>query len=200
MSTSDRGFFAPLTYDIRVRERLLAAGVVTPAEIQQYLAGLPDNESHTESLAIGQPALNTPQPPAPAPAPIRVSPPVLSSSTASQNSVDLDDDDEDEDEDELQVADTKAEEPAAAAPIHSIAVGEPNPNGVESKEAVEARKDAEAAAEAAAVEAAAVDATPVDVTAPDVAAADVIPTEVEPAETEAKVDESTNQPTEEQPA
>lgn len=156
MSTSDRGFFAPLSHDIRVRERLLAAGVITPAEIQQYLAELPDHESQCETLGIGQPALNTPQPPAPppAPAPIRVSAPVFTSSSASRQIVDDDDDDEedDEDDDDFQAADGKSDDASAgaadqeAAPAQTIAVGEPNPNGSDSNEAVEARKDAEAAA------------------------------------------------------
>lgn len=154
MSTSDRGYFAPLSHDLRVRERLISAGIISQAEIEQYLANLPDNEGNSESLGIGQPALNTPQPPAPpAPAPIRVSPPIQTSST----SADLDDDDDDDDDEEDEV-DEVAAAPAEehAAPTNTIAVGEPTPGlPVETREAVEARKDAEAeAATEAPVEAA----------------------------------------------
>ena len=154
MSTSDRGYFTPLSHDVRVRERLLGAGIISQAEIEQYLANLPDNEANSESLGIGQPALATPQPPAPpAPAPIRVSAPLSTSSHASTASTDIDDeDDEDDEDDDLSGADEVAAAPAEehAAPAHTIAVGEPHPSApVETKEAVEARKDAEAAAEAA---------------------------------------------------
>ena len=40
MKSSDHGYFAQLTYDLRVRERLLAAGIVAPADIERYLSEL----------------------------------------------------------------------------------------------------------------------------------------------------------------
>jgi len=57
MKSSDHGYFAQLTYDLRVRERLLAAGIVTPADIERYLAELPELETQAEALGIEQPAL-----------------------------------------------------------------------------------------------------------------------------------------------
>lgn len=195
MSTSDRGYFAPLSHDLRVRERLLAAGVITPAEIQQYLAELPDHEGHCETLGIGQPALNTPQPPAPPPAPlpIRVSAPVLTTSSSASQAIDDDDDDDedDDDDDDLQASESKSDESSVvtveAFPAQTIAVGEPNPSGAAAAhESVEARKDAEAAAEAA--EEAAADAAKPDVVATDEAS--------EPVET--KSDDATNQSSTEQ--
>ncbi len=166
MSTSDRGYFAPLSHDLRVRERLLGAGIISQAEIDTYLANLPDNEGNSESLGIiGQPALNTPQPPAPpAPAPIRISPPIQTSSTSADIDDDDDEDDDDEDEDEAkdeveQVAAAPVEE--HAAPTNTIAVGEPTPGlPVETREAVEAQKDAEAEAATETPVEAAAEATP----------------------------------------
>jgi hypothetical protein len=57
MKSSDHGYFATLTYDLRVRERLLAAGVLTPAELERYLGELPELETQAEALGIDQPAL-----------------------------------------------------------------------------------------------------------------------------------------------
>ncbi|HRI66219.1 MAG TPA: hypothetical protein PK156_18355 [Polyangium sp.] len=189
MSTSDRGYFAPLSHDLRVRERLLAAGVITPAEIQQYLAELPDHEGHCETLGIGQPALNTPQPPAPAPAlpPIRVSAPVLTTSSSASQAIDDDDDDDedddDEDDDDLQASESKPDASSVATveafPAQTIAVGEPNPSGAAAE--ADASADAHKAADAAAEEAA------VDAAKPDVVAQDEAS---EPVET--KSDEATN--------
>lgn len=130
MKASERGYFAPLSYDLRVRERLLAAGVVTPADIQQYLAGLPDDESHSESLGIPQPALAAPQPPAPAappaPAPVRVAAPAPAAPALAD-----DDDDDDEDDDDDVAAGPEESAPAAIEaaepPTQTIAVGEPAP-------------------------------------------------------------------------
>jgi len=138
MSTSDRGFFAPLSFDLRVRERMLSAGVVSPTDIQQYLAGLQDHEGNCESLGIPQPALAAPQPPAPPPAPVRVAPaaPAAHMSSQARDLADDDDDedeDEDDDDDDLVVA--KPEE-AAAAPVQGIAVGEPTPGELKDPEAV----------------------------------------------------------------
>lgn len=76
-AASDQGYFSALAHDLRVRERLLAAGVITQADIDRYLAELPELETQAEGLGIPQPALvsassapaPTPQPAAAAPAP-----------------------------------------------------------------------------------------------------------------------------------
>ncbi len=44
-------------YDLRVRERLLAAGSLDPKVVERYLAELPDLEGHAEALPFEQPAL-----------------------------------------------------------------------------------------------------------------------------------------------
>jgi len=163
MKASDRGYFTPLSFDLRVRERMLAAGVVTPTDVQQYLAGLPDHESQCETLGIPQPAFTTPQPPAPAPAPapIRVAAPA----PAALVHADVDDDDEDEDEDDEEevaavvkpaevVAAPAAPVEVEAAPVQTIAVGEPNPAGSAGETTHAAAIAEEVPAEAAPVEAA----------------------------------------------
>lgn len=97
MKSSDHGYFAQLTYDLRVRERLLAAGIVTPADIERYLGELTDLEAHSDSLGIEQPALGAvtaPAPAAAAPALTQQSAPTPSTDGSSDN----DDDDDDESE------------------------------------------------------------------------------------------------------
>lgn len=44
--------------DIRVRERLLAAGTLDAKALEQHLAELPDLEANAETVIIDQPALN----------------------------------------------------------------------------------------------------------------------------------------------
>jgi hypothetical protein len=94
MKSSDHGYFAQLTYDLRVRERLLAAGIVTHADIERYLAELNDLEAQSDSLGIDQPALGAVAAPAPAAAaaPVQQSAP----SPMTDGSSDSDDDDDDE--------------------------------------------------------------------------------------------------------
>jgi hypothetical protein len=94
MKSSDHGYFAQLTYDLRVRERLLAAGIVTPADIERYLAELTDLEAQSDSLGIDQPALGAVAAPAPAVAatPVQQSAP----SPMTDGSSDSDDDDDDD--------------------------------------------------------------------------------------------------------
>lgn len=43
--------------DVRVRERLVATGVLDPAVLSTHLAELPDLEAQAESIPIEQPAL-----------------------------------------------------------------------------------------------------------------------------------------------
>lgn len=45
-------------YDLRVRERLLTAGLLDAKYVERYLAELPDLEGHAEELGYGQPALS----------------------------------------------------------------------------------------------------------------------------------------------
>lgn len=70
-AATDQGYFAALAYDLRVRERLLAAGVITQADLDRYLGDLAELETHAEALGIPQPALvSASSAPAPAPQPV----------------------------------------------------------------------------------------------------------------------------------
>lgn len=95
MKASDHGYFVPLTFDVRVRERLYAAGNITQPQVERYLSELPDLEAQAEALGIDQPAMGSSgahhhAPPAPAmaaaPAP----------SAPAMADVDSQDDDDDE--------------------------------------------------------------------------------------------------------
>jgi len=44
-------------YDVRVRDRMLRAGRITPDEVNQLLHGLPDLEGECEEVPLAQPAL-----------------------------------------------------------------------------------------------------------------------------------------------
>lgn len=44
--------------DVRVRERLVASGVLDARTIEAHLAELPDLEANAEAIEIDQPALN----------------------------------------------------------------------------------------------------------------------------------------------
>src|SRR5262245_33960139 len=48
-----------LKFDVRVRERLLKKGLLTEAEVEQHLAGLPDRPEDALDIGIKQPALQT---------------------------------------------------------------------------------------------------------------------------------------------
>ncbi len=45
-------------YDVRVRERMLRAGRITPEEVSRVLDALPDLETFIESVPLNQPALD----------------------------------------------------------------------------------------------------------------------------------------------
>jgi hypothetical protein len=45
------------TWDLRVRARLLAAGLLDQKAIERHLAELPDLEGHADTLPYQQPAL-----------------------------------------------------------------------------------------------------------------------------------------------
>lgn len=44
--------------DVRVRDRLVASGVLDAKVVETHLAELPDLEAHADSIQIDQPALN----------------------------------------------------------------------------------------------------------------------------------------------
>ncbi len=52
MKTSDHGYFAALTFDLRVRERLVGAGIVAQGDIDRYLTELPELETQADSLCL----------------------------------------------------------------------------------------------------------------------------------------------------
>jgi len=83
MKSSDHGYFAALTYDLRVRERLIAAGVVTQADIDRYLSEIPELETQAENLGISQPALGGPG----GAAAVAAAAPLLSAPSANVSSV-----------------------------------------------------------------------------------------------------------------
>ena len=56
-STTDKGKQAGWTYDLRVRDRLLASGALEAKVVERHLAELPDLEAHAETVLIEQPAL-----------------------------------------------------------------------------------------------------------------------------------------------
>lgn len=45
-------------FDVRVRDRLVASGVLDPKVLEQHVAELADVESQCESIGIDQPALS----------------------------------------------------------------------------------------------------------------------------------------------
>ena len=49
---------APDPWDLRVRSRYLDDGTLKPAEVDKYLAALPDTEASSEPLDIAQPGLS----------------------------------------------------------------------------------------------------------------------------------------------
>ncbi len=53
----ENGKLTELELDLRVRERLMASGVLKAEAVEAYLAGLPDMASQAESMGIDQPAL-----------------------------------------------------------------------------------------------------------------------------------------------
>jgi hypothetical protein len=53
MSTNDN-----FKYDVRVRDRLVAKGLLTPEAVKAYLDGLKDLESEARPIGVAQPALS----------------------------------------------------------------------------------------------------------------------------------------------
>ncbi|MDI1481937.1 hypothetical protein [Polyangium sp. y55x31] len=97
-AASDQGYFSALAHDLRVRERLLAAGVITQADIDRYLTELPELETQAEGLGIPQPALvSASSAPAPAPQPAAAAP---APAPAASSAAIAEDDDDDAADDE----------------------------------------------------------------------------------------------------
>ncbi|MDI1448236.1 hypothetical protein [Polyangium sp. 6x1] len=99
-AASDQGYFSALAHDLRVRERLLAAGVITQADIDRYLGELPELETQAEGLGIPQPALvsaASSAPAAPAPQPVATAT-AAAAPVASSAAVEEEDDDDDDDD------------------------------------------------------------------------------------------------------
>jgi hypothetical protein len=45
-------------YDVRVRDRLVSKGLLTPEAVKAYLDGLKDMESEARPIGVAQPALS----------------------------------------------------------------------------------------------------------------------------------------------
>ena len=67
MKTGEKGKLTTQDFDLRVRDRHLAAGVFDHKTIERHLAELPDLEGQSENLAIEQPALGGVEPSRPGP-------------------------------------------------------------------------------------------------------------------------------------
>ncbi|HEY3494829.1 MAG TPA: hypothetical protein VGK73_09095 [Polyangiaceae bacterium] len=126
---------ADLKFDVRVRERLLASGLVSEAEVNQHLEALPDLQAQAVDLTVKQPALQAEsdrdivivrssgaRPPV---APVRPLDDDLDAPILDDD--DDDDDDEDDDDEETKVVDR--EKIAAAEKKKAPEVEESKPEG-----------------------------------------------------------------------
>lgn len=59
MAIGEKSKLVSWDWDLRVRDRHLAAGMIDPKEVEQYLSELPDREAHAEIVTIEQPAVGT---------------------------------------------------------------------------------------------------------------------------------------------
>ena len=59
MAIGEKSKFLPWDWDLRVRDRHLATGMLDPKDVEQHLSELPDREALAEILAIEQPAIGT---------------------------------------------------------------------------------------------------------------------------------------------
>jgi hypothetical protein len=127
-----------LKFDVRVRERLLADGLVTEAEIEKYVTALPDLEAEAVELTAKQPALQKEsdrdivivrtsgvRPPI---APVIHDDSDLPIDDDDDLDDDLDDEDDDEDEDEDK-AEAKAKKPEKAEKAEKPAPAEEADDG-----------------------------------------------------------------------
>jgi hypothetical protein len=56
---NEKSRLAPWDWDLRVRDRHLATGLIEHKEVEQYLSQLPDLEATAEILSVEQPAIGT---------------------------------------------------------------------------------------------------------------------------------------------
>jgi len=133
-------------YDVRIRARLLAKGLVTEAEVTKHLDGLADVQPHADYIELAQPALTNPEererqapvvarpsavvPRAVVPASVERAAPVSipPAPTPVDDAWDDDDDDEDDEDDEGDEGDedepkVEAAVKAEPAPAAGTAVG-----------------------------------------------------------------------------
>lgn len=108
-------------FDVRVRDRQIRLGVVTPEAVAAHLEGLKDRADQAEDINFPQPALQ-PADAQPSSGEARVAPTVLSAHRAApaaasdaavtENDDENDEDDEDDDADEVdaEVGNAKADE------------------------------------------------------------------------------------------
>jgi hypothetical protein len=121
-------------FDVRIRARMLAKGMISDADVTKHVDGLPDREAETTAIDLAQPALTPPgeRPPvnvrpAPRPAPVAVAAVAAVAERSAPMSVappplpvdegwgDEADDDEDDDEDDEDG--DEAEELIQATPV-----------------------------------------------------------------------------------
>jgi hypothetical protein len=55
--TMEKGKLGALELDLRVRERMIAKGVLEPKTLDKYLGDLPDREAQAVTIDVPQPAL-----------------------------------------------------------------------------------------------------------------------------------------------
>jgi hypothetical protein len=153
-------------FDVRIRSRLLAKGVIDEAEVGKYLETLEDREASSLVIELPQPALINPEdrptPPASAPAPSHVAHPAFQSERSAPRSIapgplavdeGWDEDDEDDDEDDEDDLDAEEAEPAKdaatapkASPPPVEAASEPQEPEAAAEEADDESDDEEATA------------------------------------------------------
>lgn len=57
MKAAEKAKQAAWTFDLRVRDRMLASGALDPKNLERHLAELPDLEANAETLPFDQPAV-----------------------------------------------------------------------------------------------------------------------------------------------
>ena len=58
MKPAEKGKPSPQDFDLRIRERSIAKGVIEPKALDKYLADLPDLQADAETITVEQPALD----------------------------------------------------------------------------------------------------------------------------------------------
>ena len=55
---AEKGKLSSFDFDLRVRERNLAKGIIDPKALERYLTELSDVEANAEAIGVAQPALD----------------------------------------------------------------------------------------------------------------------------------------------